>query len=237
MAARQSVVVGLKVLGKRQFWSFKVVHALLGGLLTLAGAAGGVFVGDSLTKRIRVLDEQIASLDSRIETIRSVLAQFRVVQSNGILLGALSTSDGISSEFRESFTQLMFVLRRGPALALLGELYPTDVDSFRRGRDELDSLIERAVSQDRTREAWQAVLDFEMSRERQLMELQDELLAKRFELQADRRNLEASHESATFIGFVVQQFGFVVILLAGLVHQHAEAAGTSESARRAEGSL
>ena len=205
-----------------EFWSFKVVHALLGGLLTIGGAFGALLVGDGLKKQLGGIDGRIAAIDARLELIRSTLVQFRVVQSNGVILGALSTGEGVRSEYRESFIQLMFVLRRGPALALVGELYLEDVEAFRRERDELDRLMALAVAPERTKQSWDDVLTFEMTREGELMDLQDRFLVDRAALQAERRSLEASIDTATFTGILVQQIGFVVILLAGLIHQHAE---------------
>jgi len=221
MADGGSVVGGLRALGQRSFWSFKVIHALLGALLTVGGACGAIFIGDGIRKQIGTVGDQIATASARIESISSTLLQFRVVQSNGVLLGAISVNDGVRSEYRESFTGLMFVLRRGPVLAILGELYLHDVDAFRRQRDELDKLIAAATAPDRTKASWDAVLEFEMSRERQLMDLQDSFRSRRFTLEAEKRRLDTSLDTATFIGFVVQQLGFVVVLLAGLIHQHA----------------
>jgi hypothetical protein len=66
------------------------------------------------------------------------------------------------------------------------------------------------------------VLTFEMTREQQLMELQDRFQQQSVDLKLQRQRLESSVETATFAGFLVQQIGFVVILLAGLIHQHAE---------------
>jgi hypothetical protein len=222
MAVGRSLVGGFRVLGQRSFWSFRVVHALLGSLLTVGGACAALFIGDSLRKHIAEVDNQIATATSRIDSISNTLLQFRIVQSNGVILGALSTSDGVRSEFRDSFTQLMFVLRRGPTLSLLGELYLHDLAAFRRERDELDRLATAAVAADRTRQSWEDVLSFEMTRERQLMELQDSFRARRFQLQAEKRRLESSLDAATIAGFIVQQLGFVVILLAGLIYQYAE---------------
>jgi hypothetical protein len=222
MAIRQSVIQGLRLLGNRDFWSFKVVHALFGGLLTLSGAAGALFVGGELQKRIVEVDNRIATATSRIASIGSTLLQFRVVQSNGVLLGALSSGDAVRPEYRESFIQLMFVLRRGPALSILGELYLEDPVAFGRERDELDRRVAAATAPERTKQSWDAVLEFEMTRERQLMDLQDSFRARSLELQGEKRELSAALDRSTFIGFVVQQLGFVVVLLAGLLYQHAE---------------
>jgi hypothetical protein len=222
MVIGQSLAVGLRAFGQRSFWSFRVVHALLGGVLTVGGACGALFIGDGLRKQISEVDSRIALATARIDSIGRTLLQFRIVQSNGVILGALTTNDAVRSEFRDSFTRLMFVLRHGPALSLLGELYQHDVGAFRRERDELDRLIAAAVAPDRTRQSWDDVLTFEMTRERQLMDLQESFRERRFALQADKRRLESSLESATTAGFVIQQVGFVIILLAGLLHQYTE---------------
>jgi hypothetical protein len=219
---QRSILGSLGVLRRRSFWSFRVVHAMLGGLLTLGGAAGALLINDGLRKQIADIDGGIGALEARLESIRSTLAQFRIVQSNGVILGALSTNEGVRSEYRESFIQLMFVLRRGPALSLLGELYLTNVEAFRRERDELDRLIGLATAPERTKQSWDDVLTFEMTREQQLMELQDRFQQQSADLKLQRQRLESSVETATFTGFLVQQIGFVVILLAGLIHQHAE---------------
>jgi hypothetical protein len=216
-----AVLSWLRAFGRRSFWSFKVVHALLGGLLTVGGACGALFIGDALRKHIAEIDSQIATASARIDSIGNTLLQFRIVQSNGVILGALSTNDGVRSEFRDSFTRLMFVLRHGPALALVGELYQHDAAAFGRERAELDRLIAAAVAPDRSRQSWDDVLSFEMTRERQLMDLQDSFRTRRFALQAEKRRLESSLEAATTTGIVIQQVGFVVILLAGLLHQYA----------------
>ena len=143
-----------------------------------------------------------------------------MVQSNGVILGALSTGGAMAPDFRELFTQLMFTLRRSPALSLVAELHPNDVTKFRAETEELNRRIAFAVAPERTQQSWADVLEFEMTRERQVMDLQGSLMTERLALQSRKRELEASKDSATMTGFVVQQLGFVVILLAGLVHEH-----------------
>lgn len=215
-----SAIGGLGMLATREFWSFRVIHALLGGLLTVGGATGALVIGDTLRRDAVTIDSRVAAMSARIDSIRTTLAQFRVVQSNGVLLGALASSGTLADDYREQFVQLMFVLRRGPDVALLGEIHLADVDAFARERDELDRLIAVAVSPERTSRSWNDVLTFEMAREQQLMDLQTDFETRRMELQADRRRIDASIDSATFTGFLVQQIGFVVILLAGLIYQH-----------------
>lgn len=219
MAGRK-ILGNVKVVAKRDFWSFQVVHAVVGGLLTLGGAAGALIIGDGMKNSIAEIDERVAEIDARLESIRSTLVQFRVVQSNGIILGALASGEGVRPEYSESFTKLMFVLRRGPAMSLLAELYPADLENFTRERDELDRLQALAIAPDRTRQSWDDFLNFEMTREGQVMELQDRFLAEKADLHVRRQNLEASVDTATVAGFIVQQIGFVIILLAGLIYQH-----------------
>lgn len=220
MSLGEAFAGGLRALGSGEFWSFRVIHAVLGGLLTVGGAAGALLVGDNYRKEIATVDSQIAIVDSRLESIKSTLAQFRIVQSNGIVLGALASGQGVAEDYRESFINLMFVLRRGPALSVLGEIYPNDVDAFDRGRDELDRLVALAVAPERTRQSWDDVLTFEMTHESQLMDLQTQFQNRKLELQAQEWKLQASKDYVTFTGFLVQQAGFVVILLAGLLYQH-----------------
>jgi hypothetical protein len=220
--AARSIISGVRALGQRSFWTFRVVHALVGGLLTVGGACGALFVGDSLRGRIAEVDTQIATATARIDAIGSALVQFRIVQSNGLILGALASGESVRSELRTNLTRLMFVLRRGPVLSVLAELYQHDADAFRREREELDRLVEAATAPDRARQNWDDVLRFEMTHEGRLMELQEAFRAQRFRLQAEKRRLESSLNAATIAGFIIQQLGFVIILLAGLIYQHSE---------------
>ena len=232
MAGQHVISHQLRALRSREFWSFRVIHAVLGGLLTIAGAAGALFIVGGLRNQVANIDDRLAALNDRIQTIGNTLAQFRIVQSNGVILGAISTADAINPAFRESFVQLMFNLRRSPALALVVQSDPDDLEGFRKAREELDRLIEIAVSPARTSQSWNDVVNFEMAQERQLLGVEEGLLAERARLEARKRELQSAVDAVTLIGFVVQQIGFVVVLLAGLVHEHAAGAPPGSSPRQ-----
>ena len=227
MVRRRQVVNNLKLLTQRSFWSFQVIHALIGGALTVGGAIGAITIGDGLQKSIVDVDGRIAEIDERLQSIGNTLVQFRVVQSNGLLLSALASGDAIREDLREPFTQLTFVLRRTPALSLVQELYPADLANFNKEQAELDRLHAQAVAPARTAKDANDFLNFEMTREKEVMELQSRLLQEKFDLRSRRSILQVSLDRATTVGLIVQQVGFVVILLAGLIYQHVRRYGIS----------
>lgn len=211
---------GVRALARRDFWTFKVVHAVLGGALTIAGACGGIFVTEQIRKQISGVDGGIAEASRRIDSIERALYQFQLLQTQGVLLGALSAGDSMREDFRRSFMQLGFLVRKGPTARMIQELNASDLAAFRRAREEHERLVEAALpANDKT--AWDTLLKFEMDHETKLRDLQDKFLDTRYTLAARRRSLEGWLESATTWGFVLQQLGFVVVLLAGLVHQRA----------------
>jgi hypothetical protein len=215
----RGIVSGARAVSRREFWTFRVIHAVLGAVLTISGAAGALFVNDQIRKAAAALDSQIAETFRRTESIERALFQMQLIQTNGLMLGALSANEGLRQEYRASFLALSFVMRQGPTSRILQELNLHDVEGFRRGREHYLRLIEAAKPAN-DKAAWDAVLAFEMEQEQKLFELQQRFYDRRFVLQERKRWLDGWLDTATMIGFIVQQTGFVVILLAGLVHQH-----------------
>jgi hypothetical protein len=214
-----SLTSGVRTLGHRDFWTFKVVHALIGALLTLVGAAGGIFVTERIKTTMIRLDNQIAETTRRVEAIERALFQFQLIQTNGLMLSALSANEGLRGEFRSSFIALSFVMRQSPTARVMQELHYNNAAAFMRARDEYQELIEAAKpGNDKT--AWDAVLQFEIEQESRLSTVQQQLYNLRFALQSRRRLLEDWLSTSIIGGFVLQQLGFFVVLLAGLVHQH-----------------
>ena len=64
MAVGSALMRGVRTLARRDFWSFKVIHAVLGGLLTLTGACGGIFVTEQIKKQITVVDGTLVGHDA-----------------------------------------------------------------------------------------------------------------------------------------------------------------------------
>ena len=60
MARKPRVISSLKLFTQRSFWSFQVVHTLLGGALTVGGAIGALTIGDGLQRSITGVDGRIA---------------------------------------------------------------------------------------------------------------------------------------------------------------------------------
>lgn len=228
MAIGSALTRGVRTLRRRDFWTFKVVHAVLGGLLTVTGACGGIFVTEQIRMQIADVDSSIADSARRIDAIERALYQFQLLQTQGVLLGALSAGDGMREEFRRSFMQLGFLVRRGPTARMIQELNSSDLAAFRREREEHEKLVEAALPAD-DKAAWDALLKFEMDREGRLRDLQSKFLDMRYALAARRRELDGWLNSATVWGFILQQLGFVIVLLAGLVHQHSGHADTAAS--------
>ncbi len=208
------------MLTTREFWSFRVIHAVLGGLLTVGAACSAIVVDRTVSARIKEADDGIARVQERIGSIERTLAQFRIVQSNGVMLGALSQGETLRADYRRPYIELMFTLRRGPTLAMLGELYNHDLKTFQAEREAFTQKIDAAIAPDASRQSWADVLAFEMSRESKLMGLQDAFRDTLFKLQARKRADEATLSTATLSAFVVQQIGFVVVLMAGLLYQY-----------------
>jgi hypothetical protein len=219
MAIGSALTRGVRTLTRRDFWTFKVVHAVLGGLLTVAGACGGILVTEQIRKQIADVDSSIADNTRRVDAIERALYQFQLLQTQGVLLGALSAGDGMREEFRRSFMQLGFLVRKGPTARMIQELNSNDLAAFRRERDEHEKLVEAALPAD-DKSAWDALLKFEMDREGRLRDLHGRFLDVRYALAARRRELDGWLNTATIWGFILQQLGFVIVLLAGLVHQH-----------------
>jgi hypothetical protein len=219
MAVGSALTRGVRTLARREFWTFKVIHAVIGGLLTVTGACGGIFITEQIKKQISDIDGSIADASRRIDSIERALHQFQLLQTQGVLLGALSTGGGMREEFRQSFLQLGFLIRKGPTARMIQELNSANLTEFRKVREEHERLVEAALpANDKT--AWDALLKFEMDHESRLRDMQDRFLDQRFALQERRRTLDRRLDTATVWGFILQQLGFVIILMAGLVHQH-----------------
>ena len=221
MVVGSALTRGVRTLARREFWTFKVIHAVLGGVLTLTGACGGILITEQIRKQISDIDGTIADASRRVDSIERALYQFQLLQTQGVLLGALSTGGGLREEFRTSFLQLGFLIRKGPTARMIQELNSTNLAEFRRLRTEHEKLVEAALPAN-DKAAWDALLKFEMDQESKLRELQDRFLNTRYALSERRRTLDRWLESATTWGFILQQLGFVIVLLAGLVHQHGE---------------
>ena len=145
MAIGSALTRGVRTLAHGDFWTFKVIHAVLGGLLTVTGACGGIFVTEQIRKQIADVDGAIADNSRRVDSIERTLYQFQLLQTQGVLLGALSAGDGMREEFRRSFMQLGFIVRKGPTARMIQELNSNDLAAFRREREEHEKLIEAAL--------------------------------------------------------------------------------------------
>ena len=161
---------GVRTLARRDFWTFKVIHAVLGGLLTVTGACGGIFVTEQIRKQIADVDSAIADATRRVDSIERALYQFQLLQTQGVLLGALSTGGGLREEFRASFLQLGFLIRKGPTARMIQELNATNLAEFRRLREEHEKLVEAALPAN-DKAAWDALLKFEMEHESRLRDI------------------------------------------------------------------
>lgn len=219
MAIGSALTRGVRTVVRRDFWTFKVIHAVLGGALTVTGACGGIFVTEQIRKELSDVDGALAANARRVDSIERALYQFQLLQTQGVLLGALSTGGGMREEFRTSFLQLGFLIRKGPTARMIQELNSTNLPEFRRLREEHEKLVEAALPAN-DKAAWDTLLKFEMDHEGKLRDLQGRLLDARYGLAERRRSLDGWLTSATIWGFVLQQLGFVIVLLAGLVHEH-----------------
>jgi hypothetical protein len=196
-----------------------VVHAILGGLLTVAGASGGIFLTDHIRKDILAVDGKIAENSHRVESIERALAQFQMLQTEGVLLGALSTGEAMRPELRKSFQALGFLIRKGSTSRMIEELNLGNLAGLTAERAEQNRLVDAAIAaQDLA--AWDALLKFEMERESKLRVLQFQVQGERETLTQQRRGLETWLHNATNWTFILQQVGFFVVLLAGLIHQY-----------------
>lgn len=230
MAVGSALKHGARTIARRDFWSFKVTHAVLGGLLTVAGACGSIFVVDQFRTQVGEVDGKIAEATRRIDSMERALFQFQFIQVNGLLMGALTGSDALRPEYRDSFLQLSFVVRQMPTSRLLQELYVNDSAGFLREREEYLRLIEAAKPAN-DKAAWDALLAFEINTEKRVFDLQQQFVNLRYEFDARRRLADSRLQTATLWGFILQQLGFVLVLLAGLVYQHAPAPQPGATAR------
>src|SRR4029077_17571554 len=85
MAVRSAWTRGVRTLARREFWTFKVIHAVLGGLLTVSGACSGIFLTEQIRKQVAGVDGTIAENQQRVESIERALTQFQSMQAQGIL--------------------------------------------------------------------------------------------------------------------------------------------------------
>jgi hypothetical protein len=221
MASLASVTRSLSALGSRQFWTFRTIHTIAGGLLTILGAGEAVFVNEDIRLEITRLDQQIATASERLATIDRALFQFRFAQTNALTLGILSANDSLKPEFRQSMVSLMFVTRTLPTEMMLQQIDLNDPAAFQKDRSDYLALVEAAKTA--TNQAdWDNVGAFEFKREAALFEIEQQVLKTRDELVARRSDTQGHLSFAVTLGFVLQQLGFVAVLLAGLLYQHRE---------------
>jgi hypothetical protein len=209
----------LKAITQRRFWTPTVTGAVAGGLLTVTGALGGVFMTGLLRADDTRHDEELASLAQQIDGIERALFEFRLIQSNSLMIGVLAANGAVPADFRRDMNRLMFVLRQGPTEKLIAELNPHDAAAFHRQRSEYLTLLDAALP-GRDKATWDALLQFEIEKESKLSDTGHRLRQRVFEIKGDKRQLKSRLEAATVLAFVVQQLGFLIVLLSGLIHQY-----------------
>jgi hypothetical protein len=212
-------MLGFGAVATRDFWSFRAVHAIAGGLLTIFGAGEALFVNESIKGEVSAIDGRIDAANQRYTAIDQALFQFRFAQTNAITFGVLSANDSLKPEFRQSMVQLMFVTRRMPTEIMLQHIHVGDDKGFASERQAYLDMIEAAKTA--TNQAdWDAVNKFEFDHESKLFDIQQGILKELDTLDANRREAQKRLDFAIVLGFALQQTGFVVVLLAGLIYQH-----------------
>jgi hypothetical protein len=220
MAVGTGLTRGVRTLARRDFWTFKVIHAVVGGMLTVTGACGGIFITEQIKKQIASVDGDIAYTTQRIDSIERALAQFQMLQSQGVLLGGIASTDSMREDLRRNFLQLGFVVRKGPTARMIQELYISNTAVFMKEREAHEKLVEASLAAN-DKAAWESLLAYEMNIEAQLRNLLYRFIDLRYAHTERKRTLDRRLETATVWGFILQQLGFVIVLMAGLVHQHA----------------
>jgi hypothetical protein len=216
----------LGALGRRDFWRFRTVQALTGAALTVSGAAEALFVNERIGREMEAIEGAIAAASQRQGAIDQALFQLRFSQINGITLGVLSVGDSVRPELRQSLLDLQFVVRQMPTEIMLQQLHAGDAAAFAADRQTYLDLI-AAAKADSAVADWDAVNAFEFDREGRLFDLQQATIGYIGDLETARRNKQAEMDFAVRLGFALQQIGFVVVLLSGLIHQHQQRAAAA----------
>ena len=102
---------------------------------------------------------------------------------------------------------------------MIEELNLGNLAGLNAERAEQNRLVDAAIAAQEL-SAWDALLKFEMERESKLRVLQFQVQSARETLTEQRRGLEVWLHNATNWTFILQQLGFFIVLLAGLIHQH-----------------
>ena len=209
----------LRTVTRRDFWTLKVIHAVIGSAITLSGALAGIFLTDQYRRDIIAVDGDLSDNATRVDSAERALSQFSLMQTEGFVIAALATGEALRPELRKNYQDLGFVIRKDAAARLLEEIHHADPQGLAAERAEQDRLIGAAIAATDLTD-WDKLLAFERDHVTKVQELQSQYQEQRQTLQEKRRGLENKLQVATVWGFIIQNFGFFLILLAGLVYQH-----------------
>ncbi len=182
-----------------------------------------LWINQVIKGEVASIENRIAFVNDRYHAIDQALFQFRFAQTNALTFGVMSASETIRPEFRKSMIDLMFITRKLPGETMLQEINFNNAAAFQAERKAYLDLIEQAQKAE-SQADWDAVSAFEFAHEEQLFNIQQAMLTQLSSLEAEKRTRSASLETAVFGGFAIQQLGFVLVLLAGLLYQHRQGA-------------
>ena len=132
-------------LARRDFWSFRAMHALAGGLLTVIGAGQALFVNESMKAEVARIDRQVAYATQRIASINSALDQFRTAQSTFMTVRILAYSQGrIDPAFEKLINEHILTTRAYPTQLMLSQLFFGAEAEFRKQHDAYGKLVDEA---------------------------------------------------------------------------------------------
>ncbi|WP_181703305.1 hypothetical protein [Chthonobacter albigriseus] len=203
----------LHVFGSRQFWSLSNLNAIVGGVLTVVAGIASVIYADDARRRIDAADEELAILRGSIQAIDRAVSEYQLFVTTGALITAVVHTDSLSPSYRPEFVQLIDTSRRQPIRAVVAEIQafvpnpPFSIAKF----DEVASAASRGS------EALNELVRYESDVLTFGRRLQTELIKQTEDKDKLKETASRDRDYYTFVGFVLQQIGFVIVLLGNIV--------------------